>query len=174
MTKYSQLEIRRRLQGKRLPISLRSKLDKFFGKASTEIEVKKRLAGLLKGKSDSARQRIYKQMGLGYKERQRLEGELFGGRMSLHEMKLAEKMEEKRKKMMVKMGRTSARLLGEGDDFDSDPLAYRRQRGGDKETNRKEQAKKRLQGGNSQNSLGLGNNPSQGQGEGGFRKLLGL
>ncbi len=173
MTKYSQLEIRRRLQGKRLPISLRSKLDKFFGRSSTEIEAKKRLASLLKGKSDLARQRIYKQMGLNYKERQRFENELFGGKMSLHEMKLAEKMAEKRKKMMVKLGRTSARLLGKDNNLDSDPLIYRRQRGENKALDRKEQLKKRLQEGSGQNSLGLGNNPSQNQGEG-FRKLLGL
>ncbi len=173
MTKYSQLEIRRRLQGKRLPINLRSKLDKFFGRSSTEIEAKKKLSNLLKGKSDLARQKIYKQMGLSYRERKRFENELFGGKMSLHEIKLAEKMEEKRKKMMVKLGKTSARLLGKNKGYDNDPLAYRRYGEKDRVLNRKERLKKRLWEGGSQNSLGLGNSPISTQGEE-FKKLLGL
>ncbi len=162
MPKYSRLEINRRLQGKQLPIRVRAKLDKFFGRASTEMEAKKRLVRLLSGKSNLAREKIYKKLGIDYEQRKKFEGTVFGGHQSLQELKIQEREQKKKKEAMVKLGRASARLVNNN----SNPLSCLR---GSK--NKLEATRDRLRNLGKDDKIQPPKNNNQ---TGGFRKLIGF
>lgn len=107
--KFSKSQIlNEKFKGKRIREKIRDKYRSFLEEkkglssseaksiSSSQIKTKKSLAELLKRKSERARKKIYKEMGLSYRDKKAFEGKHFsGGKLSKHEMVLMKKKYER-------------------------------------------------------------------------------